>query len=259
MHFSKKLGLAGALACLGWLPKAQAALQVALHHANTSVGILPTSTLNKWKLQTDPAIPDQNVADYIPVAGSLCNSYDPTKFKLAVNPITGNYALGDTAVGLGPFEVTSFDVQTKNGGLIDVKIDPTNPKKDVITDTGDVGGGESGNVLNIAFDLIPDRIAEALPAVQDQLFFELNLVQIGPGAAPFNPGLVTAFPDAKSFITIVPIDPLSNDPPQTTPPEGIDPSNNLPEPAASGLIVLGATGWLGRRRRKSVDSAKLPL
>jgi hypothetical protein len=251
----KRLCLAGALTCLGLAPAAQAALQVALGKANTSVGLLPTSTANKWKLQTDPAIVQNTVSGpdlstYIPISGSLSNSYDPTKFTLAVNPLTMTYGLGDSVIGLGAYEVTSFDVQTKNGGLIDVKPNPADPNTDLITDittAGPVGGGESGNVLNVQFQLIPDRRALALPATVDQFFYELHLVQIGTGSN-FNPGIGTAFPDGSSFLTDAPADPTNPSPAITTPNTGINSSTSVPEPAMVGLFAITAGTLLARRR-----------
>src|SRR5450432_2497213 len=132
MRFTTRIGIASAASIFGLAPLARGALQVALHEVNTSVGLLPTSTANKWKLQTDPAIVDPVLSSYIPVNGSLCNSFDPTKFKLAVNPLSLTYALGDTVEGLGAYQVTQFDVETKNGGLVDVKQDPSDPTKDII-------------------------------------------------------------------------------------------------------------------------------
>jgi hypothetical protein len=250
---------------------ADAALQVALGEVNTSVDVKPTTTKNKWKLETDPSIASPlagpDLDDYIPVAGSLCDSYDPTEFQLAINPNTGTYGLGYTVQGEGPFEVTGFDVQTNDGGFIDVRENPTPGGPDIVTLLGNTGGGESGNILNIMYQVIPDRTDEVAPADTDQLFYQVNLTQIQdtddavtPDDGTFNPGIVTAFGNVNSFLTISTTNPNSGGNPSYTtdfsatggPGGGPNffPSSNVPEPTTAVVGIIGIAGLLGRPSRR---------
>jgi hypothetical protein len=245
MRISHRLGAAALAACLALPVAAHAALEKALNEADTSTGLLPTSTLNKWKLQTDPAIvnssvvPSVDLSTYEPVMGSLCDSFDPTEFALDMNPSTEQYGLGYSVVGLGAFEVTQFTVQLTDGS-VNVKAGAKPGDPDIVTQTG--GGTPTGNVLDIDFQLRTDGVPQ--PANQDQLFYELELTQIGEGN-PYNPGGQT-FPDSNSFITIEPIGggtpvTIINDPTNPTNPEFIDSSTSVPEPG-SAKIMLGAGG-----------------
>ncbi len=239
-------------------------MQVALGEVNTSVGVKPTTTANKWKLQTDPSEDSTSVTDfstYIVSSGALSNSYDPTKFQLDVDPNTLTYALGATVEGLGAYEVTSFEVLMKNGGFITVAANPTPGGPDILTPSGpNATGGEAGEVLDVHYQLIPDRKADALPANMDQFFYEINLVQIGNNPN-FDPGVVTTFGDAGvAFFTVVPTNPTSPNPPITTlfnatsgPGGGpnFQTTSNVPEPTSLGLLGIAAISLLGRRRKVS--------
>jgi len=241
---------------------AQAALEVTLGEVNTSVDIKPTSTLNKWKLETDPSIASPltgpDLDDYIPVEGSLCDSYDPTKFQLATNPTTGTYGLGYTVQGEGPFEVTAFDVQMNDGGFISVQANPTPGGPDIVTLLGNTGGGESGNILNIMYQVIPDRTDEVAPADTDQLFYQVNLNQIGTSPS-FTPGVVTAFGNVNSFLTISTTNTNSGGNPSYTTDfsatggtgggPNFTSSSNVPEPTTAVIGLFGIAGLLGRRSR----------
>jgi hypothetical protein len=247
------LGIAGALASA---PIGHAAIQVKLHEVNTSVGLKPTSSLNVWKLETDPTVTSSDGTDlsiYIPSEGMLDNSFDPTKFQLALNPFTDNFSLSYTVQGLGAFQVDAFDVQMSGGGYIGVQMDPTNPNNSIITDIGDVSGHETGIVSGIFFTLVPSAVNQALPADQDQLFFQLNLIPINPGPN-FDPGMGTVFPDPTSFLKIIPADPTdTTDPPIITyndPPNGeyINPSSSVPEPLLTSFAFASAAGILALRR-----------
>jgi len=277
MRSAYLLGLAVLAGGLAFAPAAQAALQVALGEVNTSVDVKPTSTLNKWKLETDPSIAQPltgpDLDDYIPVEGSLCNTYDPTEFQLAINPNTGTYGLGYTVQGEGPFEVIAFDVQMNDGGFIDVHANPTPGGPDLVTLLGNTGGGESGNILNILYQVISDRTDEVDPADTDQLFYQVNLTQIqdtgdavtADGAATpddgtFDPGIVTAFGNVNSFLTINTTNPDSGGLPSYTTdfnatggPDGgpnFIPSSNVPEPTTAVAGMLGLAGLLGRRSKR---------
>ena len=149
--------VAATLICLGSVSVAHGAAETALKEANTSIGVLPTTTTNKWKLITDPVvntpapsdIPDSSQVDIIPmnyivIGGNLANTYDPTEFHL-LQDNNGNYATGVSVEGILPYSILGFDVVTKDGGSIDVSVNPTNPAVDLITDDttdGPVGGAE---------------------------------------------------------------------------------------------------------------------
>jgi PEP-CTERM motif len=261
MQSAHRLGLA-VLACgFVFADAAKAALQVELGEVNTSVNVKPTTTANKWKLQTDPSVDPSitgpDFSTYIVGDGALSNSYDPTKFTLATNPTTSTYGLGFTVEGLGAYEVTGFTVEMNGGGTIKVQANATPGGPDVVTDTGTVNQGEAGVVEDVEYQLIPDRIADALPANMDQFFYEINLNQIGTNPN-FDPGVVTVFGDAGSFLTVQPMNPGSGNPPITTlfnPTSGpgggpnFQTNTNVPEPTSLGLLAIGAFGLLGRRRK----------
>jgi hypothetical protein len=263
---------AAAAMALGFAaPMAHAALQVQLHQVNTSVGLQPTTATNKWKLQTDPSVtitnPTSNESDqedppspfhfYIPIAGQFGNTWDPTKFNLAVSPVTNTYSLGDTVDGLLPYQVLSFDVLMKDGGSYHVQEDPTNPALDDVIPNGDVGGGEAGEIDNVNFALIGDLKSTAPSADSDPFLYEINLIPIDPGP-DFDPGVATVKIGPNDFYTIGPSasDPNSEDPVITTfnnPDEGQiinGATTGVPEPATSGLLAALTFGLFGRRPKK---------
>ncbi len=252
------------LCCLPY--SAEAALQVALGEVNTSVGLAPTTTKNKWALQTDPAIDNSattgpDLSQDIPMEGMLNNSFDPTKFTLDTDPFPNpttvppapapgaiTYGLGFTVMGLGAYQVVGFKVETVGDGLISVQQNPTFGQPDIVT--GDIGGTPDGNILDIHFKLVPSMRNLALPATEDQLFYQINLTQI-PDTTDFDPGVATTFVNNDSFLMIGPADPTA--PPGQnlmTGPSGINGSSNVPEPTSLSLLVLGAIGLANRRRRR---------
>jgi PEP-CTERM motif-containing protein len=262
MRFARLLGLTIFASGFALAGQAEAALQVVLGEVNTSVGIKPTTTANKWKLQTDPSVDPSvtNVFDtYIPSEGSLCNSFDPTKFTLAVNPNTGTYGLGYTVDGLGAYEVLAFDVELTSGGYVDVHANPTPGGPDLVTLLGNTSGTPDGNILNIYYQLIPDRVEDAAPADTDQLFYEINLDQIGTSPT-FTPGVVTTFGNVNSFFTVVPTSgspagsqPITTDFSATGGIGGgpnFQSSSNVPEPTSLSLLTLGAVALAKRRNRR---------
>jgi hypothetical protein len=243
-------GLASCV-CVGLSSTAHAGLEVALHEVNTSVGLLPTTTANKWKLQTDPVSQDVNLDDYVPIAGELNNTYDPTQYSLATDPQTGAYALGYSVEGVTPYEVTSFDVLYKNGGYYQVALTPGDPEADTVTPIDEPSGGEKGEVDDITFDLISSDKNQALPITQDQLFFQLNLVALND-----NPDIIpedyTAFPgpglggDPPSFVEGG--DPAGDTETTTFGVQGdIITASEIPEPAP--IFSLGVAGLLALARR----------
>ena len=242
-----------------------AAQQVALGLVNTSVDVRPTSTKNKYKLETDPALQASPAApadpsQYIPYEGELNNHFDPTQFELATDPNTGTFALGASVAGEGPFQVVGFYVQTVDGGLVDVQdngkggesvteltsgpLDPTD---------GPVGGGESGNVYDIHFKIISQDRSQVLSSDQDQNFYELFLNQIGNNP----PGYDTTFPNQDSFIDFTPIDPNSGLPDETVGPAGII-ASATPEVSSAGFLAVGGLAIFFRRRRAKKNEL-LPL
>jgi hypothetical protein len=262
MRFTRLCGLAILATGFALAGQAQAALQVVLGEVNTSVGIKPTTTANKWKLQTDPSVDPSvtNVFDtYIPSEGSLCNSFDPTKFTLAVNPNTGTYGLGYTVEGLGAYEVIAFDVELTSGGYVDVHANPTPGGPDLVTLLGNTSGTPDGNILNIFYELLPDRVEDAAPADTDQLFYDINLNQIGTDPN-FTPGVVTTFGNVNSFFTVVPTSgspagsvPITTDFSATGGIGGgpnFQSSSNVPEPTSLSLLTLGAVALAKRRNRR---------
>jgi PEP-CTERM motif len=264
-RFKSAVAVVGfALCCLPCSTKA--ALQVELGEVNTSVGLAPTTTKNKWALQTDPAINNDtttgpDLSQDIPMEGMLNNSFDPTKFTLDLDPFPNpttvppapapgaiTYGLGFTVMGLGAYQVVGFEVETVGGGLISVQQNPTFGQPDVVT--GDIGGTPDGNILDIHFKLVPSMRNLALPATEDQLFYQINLTQI-PTDPNFDPGVATTFVNNDSFLMIGPSDP-SAPPGQNimTGPSGINGSSNVPEPTSLSLLGLGAISLVTRRRRR---------
>ncbi|MGD0463214.1 MAG: PEP-CTERM sorting domain-containing protein [Tepidisphaeraceae bacterium] len=245
--------VAATLICLGLVSVAQGAAETKLKEANTSIGVLPTSVTNEWKLITDPAIttpaPVDNTVDetfdpsqYYVIGGSLDNTYDASKYHLLQDPTTDTYATGVSVEGVLPYEVTGFDVLMNGGGNVDVQVNPTDPAVDTVTKTGDTSDGELGEVDDITFALIGDLRGMAKTSDMDQDFFDLVLVD-NEGTAPPTTG--TAFGGPDSFITLGPINPANPNVDITD----INPSG-LPEPASAALMLFGA-GFMGLRRRKS--------
>ncbi len=264
MTVKRKTGLLGGALCFALAPLAHGAAEVALHEANTSVGLKPTNATNEWKLETDPAMtmvdPDDSnpgpttpLQNYIYTSGSLCDTYDPSQFHLMVNPNTDNYDLGWSVIGDDPFQVTGFEVLTNDGGLVDVQENPSNPAQSIVTDdttNGPVGGGEAGEVENITFVLTPDLAFEALPATMDQFFYDINLVPNFETGPIINDVLYTCTTDSQSELTIAPNTPGDSDPPEITTFQNIN-GSTLPEPSSLSLLFFGAFGLLRRRKHKA--------
>jgi hypothetical protein len=244
---------------------AHAALEVALHEVNTSVGLKPTNATNQWKLQTDPEIENGSSATVlVPLAGALDTTYDPSEFALDVDPtsnpliipttpITPNYQLGYSVQGIDPFKVTSFDVYDTNGGFYHVAAS-SNPLFDTVTPEPNSqnqlpNGIEAGLIAHINFVLDPSLKNEVLPATVDQLFYEANLTALHPPPNMNNPKDGTSG-SPGDFLTVG--DP--NDNTNTTTITFGDPGvifvpSALPEPTAVGLLCIGAAGLMGRRRK----------
>jgi hypothetical protein len=247
-----------AISCLGVVAPAQAALEKSLHEVNTSVGLKPTNATNQLKLETDPSIPagssDTTDSSYIPIAGAIDNTYDPSQFKLAIDPNTATYALGYSVQGIDPFEVDSFQVLDTNGGFYTVSM-TSDPNVDTVTPSTDPApnGIEAGKVNLVTFGLIPSMKNLALPATQDQNFFELNLVALNgsPDIIPENystgggPGCFLQLGNpGGTIITLT--DGVQG-------PDGqivVFNASIVPEPASVGLLGITAVGLMGRRRRR---------
>jgi hypothetical protein len=244
---------------------AQAALEVALHEVNTSVGLKPTNATNQWKLQTDPTVDGAGSvpATLVPLAGALDNTYDPTQFTLdtgpAGNPLLGsgvpNYQLGYSVQGIDPFKVISFDVFDTNGGYYHVS-PSSDPRFDNVTpsDNPSPNGIEAGIVKHINFVLDPSLKNEVLPATEDQNFFELNLsaLEITPVIIGMN---YSTSGSPGDFVTIGDPNDGNNTHTITFGGTGDDGQpvvfvpSYLPEPAAIGVLCIGAFGMMGRRRK----------
>ena len=186
--------------CLYTAPSAFGAAAVALGKVNTSLGVVPNTVTNKWKLQADPAIASSNSGptsrpsptDPIFVFGSLSVSYDPTILTLATVSNKGkigciNYL---TAVqGMGDYVVTGYDILTNDGGYY--QVDLTNCRHPV-TLVGNVGGGEAGEVFDIQFQVNKCEVKTVPIDTTDQFFFVVNLSTI-TGQGTDDPGLASIF------------------------------------------------------------------
>ncbi|HEY1921337.1 MAG TPA: PEP-CTERM sorting domain-containing protein [Tepidisphaeraceae bacterium] len=254
--FAPVSAVAATLICLGSVSVAHGAAETALKEANTSIGVLPTNATNKWKLITDPVVntpapvtsPDSsNVmidpSQYLVVGGVLANTYDASMFHL-LQDSSGNYATGVSVEGVLPYEILGFDVLMKNGGSIDVEVNSTNHAVDTITDVGDIGGGELGEVDDIQFSLIGDLRSEALTANLDQNFFDLVLIDNDGVTGPPTTGTVIGGPGGQ--VDLGPIDPTD---PNVVPITVINPMS-VPEPTSASLVLLSA-GVMALRRHKS--------
>jgi hypothetical protein len=246
---------------------AHAAQQVSIGKVNTSVGVKPTSAKNKFILETDPAfspgavVPGGTPADYIPTEGLLNNFFDPTQFQLATDPSTGTFALGASVAGEGAYQVVGFEVQTVDGGLVDVQ-DNGQGGENVTNDTsspldpsgGPVGGGETGNVYDIHFKIISQDRALAQPSSVDQNFYELFLIGNNPTIND-----ETTFVTPDSYITFSPIDPTDSDLSSfTVDAPNIAPSV-VPEVSTAGFLAVGgASLFLRRRKAKTQSQAQAP-
>jgi len=259
---------------------AHGAAQVALGKVNTSVGILPTNTTNKWKLQTDPIVTDisnngPDFSQYQPQDGSLSNTFDNTKFTLhsstdpntdpVHNPLNFQLDGSDPSMnGLGGFSVMSADIQMTGGGDVDIFRDTTNFfQTDATDDTtnGSISGVPTGMITNITFEITPINNSgiqanDVLPANQDQNFFELDLDALTAGLVPnFTPGLVTVFGGPGDFLNVMPIDPGSGLQPIMTQYNAQNnpfvPSSATPEPGSLTLLGLAGMALLPRRRRRN--------
>lgn len=247
--------VAASLMSLGSVSTAQGAAETALKEVNTSIGVVGTTSANKWKLITDPAITVTNPTPdgsaifdpslYIPISGAFANLYDPTKQHLATDA-DGQYATGVTVEGVLPFQVLGFDVLMKGGGDIKVEVDPTNPAADIVTPTGDVTDGEAGEVDDIQFALIGDLRGDALTANLDQNFFDVVLLN-NPGVTGPPTGTVEGGPGGS--LTIGPVDPTNPNSPDDVTTQDID-TVITPEPGSAVLMLVSA-GFMGLRRRKS--------
>jgi hypothetical protein len=273
----RKWGLSACAILLASAGFAHAGEQVELGLVNTSVGLKPTSTKNKLKLITDPAVTPTlastgNPSDYIPVEGLLNNYFNPTLFQLDTSPNTGTFSTdGSTAAGIAPYEVLGFEVQTIDGGLINVQdnglggdtitpvtsgpLDPTN---------GPVGGGENGYVYDIHFKIVNNEISSNPPLTsdQDQDFYQLFLTQITNSS---DPGYYSAFatnfpgdPGDSSFVTFAPAPGMTGLADVTVVSPDI---NGASVPEASTACFLGLAGLtlFARHRRAKRESRAMEL
>lgn len=288
MRFSKPkltrwtmLVLAGEfISCTSTAQNAHAALAAAEGVDTVSVKTslkLAKTAANDWAIETDPAIQSADsiptlpysLSDYVPVFGSLSNSYDPTMSTLATDP-NGNYDLSSSVSGLGAYEPTQLIVYLNNGSVT-VNSSGT-------TTTGDPTSGEAGDV-DVFFQLIPGEQGTALTADLDQFFFQIMLNTLSPDQT--TPGDITLFASPTDSVIFEP-ESLVNDPAGTdytgTPPElpdgsvtvtdnglaiqGPDDSSTfyaldgdivpttVPEPISTGFLAIGSTVTLMRRRRR---------
>lgn len=253
------LACAFTLASAGW---ASAGEQKELGLVDTSIGLKPTSTKNKLELITDPVLTSAGVglspSDYIPVEGLLDNHFDPTEYQLDTSPNTGTFSTdGSTVAGIAPYEVLGFEVQTVDGGLINVQ--DNGEGGDSITNVtsgtfdpggGPVGGGETGNVYDIHFKIVNNEESTNPPLTsdQDQDFYQLFLTQIGNNP----PGDDTVFTTADSFVTFTESPGAVNngvDAPTETVTFAQIQGAVLPEVSTAGFLGLAGMTFLMRRRR----------
>jgi hypothetical protein len=274
----RKWGLLSCAMMLALPGFSMAAQQLVLGLVNTSVGVKATSTKNKFRLETDPTLTGSSVAvdnpaDLIPTEGLLNNSFDTSQFTLVTDPNTGTYGLGASVQGVAPYEVLGFDVQTVDGGVIDVT-DNGIGGSTVAPDTtlGDegvtkgpdgaapaVGGGETGNVFDIHFKIVSDENTpptQALPSNEDQVFYNLFLNQSGD-----NPlgSIDTTFSDPTSYVTFAPMTGVVGETPETVTFPNIISSSTVPEVSSAGFLgFVGLTLILRRRKAaKELQSLKL--
>jgi len=272
MSFRNRALLSCAL-MLAWPCFALAAQQVILGKVNTSVGLKNTAA-NQFKLITDPVLTPSEESgpqpsDYIPVEGYLDSHFDPAQFELNNDPTTGMPSLGSSVMGVLPYQVLGFEVQTVDGGLVDVQdngeggssvtdITNTNQPEGTTAPNGNplgpVGGGDTGNVFDIHFNIITDEEGTALTSDQDQDFYQLFLTQIGNNL----PGDDTTFATPDSFVTFDPVDGPSGAglSPITVTFPNIAPSV-VPEVSSAGFIAFGGVALFLRRRRAKKESQAL--
>lgn len=264
MSFCRWGSLACAIMLLASQGVAPAAEQVELGKVSTSVGVAPTSAANKFKLITDPVVTGNDEegadpSDYIPTEGYLNSHFDTSQFTLNTDPNTGKFSLASTVMGVLPFQVLGFEVQTVDGGLIDVQdngeggdtySDITNGPLDP-TD-GPVGGAPNGNVYDIHFKIINDEQGSAMPSNMDQDFYALFLTQIGND--PYqgdDTTFVNNFPGDSadtSSVTFNPINPASGLPTITVFPPDIN-NSVVPEVSTASFLAMGGIAAFMRRRR----------
>jgi hypothetical protein len=254
-------GFSLALPCLALPTLSLGAAETALHKANTSVGVKNTAA-NQWKLETDPSVvtPDPTVGNYYISGGVLNNHYDPSQF--ALNTDVGTFTTGTFSVGGSVFtdpsnpyyQVTSFKVQTVEGGTIDVTDNGGGSTATADTSTGPVGGGYTGNVLDITFNIISGGEYYVPPANVDQNFYELNLTQIGSNP----PGYDTTYTDPNSVIDVSPFPAYVGQPgygSYSIPFQDINPSAT-PEVSSASLLAIGGFALLiGRRKAKTATAS----
>jgi hypothetical protein len=241
---------------------ARAGEQKELGLVDTSIGLKPTSTKKKLALITDPVLksadPGLSPSDYIPVEGLLDNHFDPTEFQLDTSPATGTFSTdGSTVAGIAPYEVLGFEVQTIDGGLINVQ--DNGQGGDAVTQVtsgsfdpsgGPVGGGETGNVYDIHFKIVNNEESTNPPLTsdQDQDFYQLFLTQIGTDL----PGDDTVFTTPDSFVTFAESPAATADgvdaPPETVTFGQIQ-GAVIPEASTAAFLGLAGTTLLMRRRR----------
>ena len=269
----------GLLACALLLASpclALGAQQVALGFVNTSTGVKPTSTKNKDALITDPSlsfVEGSTPMDFFPAEGLLNTHFDPTQYQLYVDPNVGTFSLGTTVQGAFPYQVLGFEVQTSDGGLIDVQdngnngdtysqitsgpLDPTD---------GAVGGTETGNVYDIHFKIINDEQSSALSSDQDQNFYQLFLTRIGanpPGDDSTFPTTFANDPADTSFVTFDPEEGttgLSDFTVINGVDGGVINGSVVPEVSSAGFLAIGGlTLFLRRRKAKKQGEAAVSL